>query len=114
MKITKENSKEYDWGKNCKGWHLVNTKELSVIQELMPSGTEEIKHKHSKSQQFFYIIKGEATFLINGEKRQVSSNQGIHIEPNNFHQIKNETDENLEFIVISQPHSHGDRIIENK
>lgn len=113
MKVTKENSEEYDWGQKCKGWHLVNTTELSVIQEIMPSGTKEIKHKHSTSQQFFFIIKGVATFLINGEKHIINSNQGIHIQPNIFHQISNETNENLEFIVVSQPHSHGDRIIEN-
>lgn len=112
MKVTKQNSEEYDWGFKCKGWHLVNTNELSVIQELMPSGTEEIEHKHSKSQQFFYVLKGEATFLVNGKRHHVKSNQGIHIQPNISHQIKNETDENLEFIVISQPHSHGDRLVE--
>lgn len=114
MKITKENSKKYSWGQKCIGWHLLNTQELSIIQESMPSGTHEVKHKHSKSQQFFYILKGEATFIIEGEKHQINSNQGIHIKPNMIHQIKNETNVDLEFLVISQPHSHGDRIIENE
>lgn len=113
MKITKENSEEYSWGEKCKGWHLVNTNELSVIQEIMPSGAKEIKHKHSKSQQFFFVLKGEATFQINGERHKIKNNQGIHIRPCIFHQISNEKNENLEFIVISQPHSHGDRIIKN-
>ena len=113
MKITKANSEKYDWGEKCNGWYLVNTKELSIIEELMPPRTQETKHKHSKSQQFFYIIKGQATFLIEEKEYIIDKNQGIHIKPNMIHQIKNKTDENLEFIVISQPHSHGDRIIEN-
>jgi mannose-6-phosphate isomerase-like protein (cupin superfamily) len=110
MKIEKTNSEEYEWGQKCKGWHLVNTNELSIIQELMPRGTEEIKHMHSMSQQFFYILKGKATFIVDGKEFEVDINQGIHIKPNIVHQIKNKTIENLEFIVISQPHSHGDRI----
>ena len=113
MKITKANSEAYDWGEKCKGWHLVNTNELSVIQELMPPDTQEVKHKHSKSQQFFYILKGQATFIIDEKEIQIEQNEGIHIKPNVIHQIKNQTKEDLEFIVISQPHAHGDRIIEN-
>jgi len=113
MKITKTNSEAYDWGQKCKGWHLVNTQELSIIQELMPPVTSELNHKHSKSQQFFYILKGQATFIIDGKEYKVDKNQGMHINPNIVHQIKNQSNENLEFLVISQPHSHGDKIIEN-
>ena len=111
MKISKENSQAYDWGINCKGWHLVNTPALSVIQEVMPPATVERSHKHSKSQQFFYILRGEATFSVDGKTQKVKRNQGIYIPPNVFHQIRNATDEDLEFLVISQPHAHGDRIL---
>lgn len=113
MVITKTNSETYTWGEKCIGWHLVNSKALSVIQELMPPGTAEINHKHSISQQFFYILDGQATFFIDGTEYTIEKNQGIHIKPNIPHQIKNQTKEDLEFIVISQPHSHGDRIVEN-
>ncbi len=112
MKIKKDNSNAYEWGQQCKGWHLVNTKDLSVIQELMPQGTAEVNHKHLKAQQFFFILKGKATFLINGEKHHIKQHEGIHILPNIYHQIRNETDTPLEFIVISQPHTRGDRIDE--
>jgi len=40
MKKTKSNSEEYNWGTKCKGWHLVNTAALSVIQELIPKQNE--------------------------------------------------------------------------
>lgn len=112
MKVTKETSEAYDWGFKCKGWHLVNTEELSVIQELMPPGTEEVQHQHSKSQQFFFVLNGEATFIVEGKAYKVRQNEGIHIKPNIVHQVKNETEVDLAFIVISQPHAHGDRIIQ--
>ncbi len=111
MKTTKENSEEYVWGANCLGWHLVNSQELSVIQELMPPRTSEVRHKHLYSQQFFFVLKGEATFELGGQLHTLQENQGIHVQKNQAHQIKNETNLDLEFLVISQPHSHNDKVI---
>lgn len=110
MKKTIENSEKYSWGVNCWGWHLVNNVQLSVIQELMPPNTSEVKHKHLSAQQFFYILKGEATFDLDGEIALVKENEGIHIQRNQIHKIKNNGDKDLEFLVISQPHSHNDKI----
>jgi mannose-6-phosphate isomerase-like protein (cupin superfamily) len=35
--------------------------------------------------------------------------EGLQIEPGVAHQIANRSEENVEFLVVSQPHSHGDR-----
>ncbi len=109
MKIALGNCASYKWGKGCTAWHLVNNPDLSVIRELMPPGSQEQKHKHLKSQQFFYILKGCATFLVDGEEVIVAANEGVHIPPRTIHHIRNHTAEDLEFLVISQPHAHGDR-----
>ena len=111
MKTTKEHSEKYPWGTDCWGWHLVNNQKLSVIQELMPPNTSEVKHLHKQSQQFFYILKGVAIFEVDGERILVRQSEGIHIQKDKIHQIKNETEGNLEFLVISQPHSHNDKVI---
>ena len=110
MKTTRENSEEYDWGTDCLGWHLVNNPELSIIQELMPANTTEVKHKHLNAQQFFFVLKGVATFDLEGKITLVKENEGIHVQQNQEHQIKNNTESDLEFLVISQPHSHNDRV----
>lgn len=105
-----ENAEHYIWGDNCDGWHLLKADSLSVIQERMPKGTLESLHFHEKSQQFFYILKGVATFELEGEFFDVNANQGFHIQPNQKHRISNNTENDLEFLVISEPKSHGDRI----
>lgn len=110
MKTTKENSEKYGWGAGCLGWHLVNHPELSVIQELMPPNTSEVKHKHLNAQQFFFVLKGVATFDVEGKIIQIKENEGIYIEKNQVHQIVNNNDDDLEFLVISQPHSHKDKV----
>jgi len=108
----KENSPSYKWGDDCTGWHLVNNPSLGVIQEIMPPNTYEVNHKHAKSQQFFFILKGTATFLVEGEKIEIPNGSGIQIEKGTWHQIKNLTEGEIEFLVISEPHAHGDRIVE--
>ena len=103
------NVEHYSWGNNCEGWHLVKTPELSIIQERMPAGTAEKLHFHRVAQQFFYIISGTATFLVNGETYTVPAQNGLHILPGQQHQILNRTNTDLLFMVTSQPTSRGDR-----
>ncbi|MBW8242540.1 cupin domain-containing protein [Muricauda oceani] len=81
-----------------------------MIEEVMPPNTNEVKHYHSKAQQFFYILKGEAIFELKNGLVRVVEREGIHIEPKNVHQIRNEGKVDLEFLVISEPTSRGDRI----
>jgi mannose-6-phosphate isomerase-like protein (cupin superfamily) len=109
MKKSKENSEHYKWGDNCSGWHLVKTQSLSVIEELMPPKTQEKRHYHNLSQQFFRILSGKATFEIENEIIEIEKGNGIHIPPKTKHSIRNDQSENLEFIVISEPTTRGDR-----
>ncbi len=110
MKIHTSNSESYTWGNNCLGWHLVHQPGLSVIQEVMPPGTEEVRHAHGKAQQFFFVLSGTATFELTGTTCELMPREGIQVLPGQAHQIRNLHTEPLEFLVISQPHAHGDRI----
>lgn len=102
--------KHYQWGADCDGWNLVDEETLSVKQELMPAGTSELKHYHEKAQQFFFILKGTATFEIEEATIQINNGEGLHIEAGKKHRILNETSEDLEFILCSQPTTKNDRI----
>ncbi|MGO1245062.1 MAG: cupin domain-containing protein [Sphingobacterium sp.] len=110
----KENSQHYKWGADCNGWHLVKTKTLSIIQERIPPGSAEKLHYHTYAQQFFYILNGTATFEVDGKTYEVTENQGFHVLPEQKHRILNRTDVQLEFMVTSQPKSHGDRVDVNE
>lgn len=111
-KITnKETARVYTWGENCKSFVLLDTKDLSVKQEVMPPNTKEKLHFHSKAQQFFYILKGEALFYLEKELITIKQQEGIHIKPGTKHFIENRTNSEIEFLVISQPDTTHDRII---
>jgi mannose-6-phosphate isomerase-like protein (cupin superfamily) len=105
------NAEHYNWGEQCDGWHLVKSGELSIINEKMPAGTTEVKHYHKKSRQFFYILSGKACMEVQDKKFVLNPSEGIEIPPLTPHRIYNESNGDVEFLVISQPESHGDRII---
>ncbi|WNI34847.1 cupin domain-containing protein [Chryseobacterium sp. SG20098] len=107
---SKDNSEHYIWGSQCDSWILKNTRSLSVKQEKMPAGTSEKLHFHKVAEQFFYILKGEAVFYINEEKFLVGQGESISIEPGAKHFISNESNAEIEFLVISNPPTDHDRI----
>lgn len=111
MQITSiENGEHYVWGGNCDGWHLAKSEHLSVIQERVPSGSSEARHLHNKAEQFFYILSGIATLEVNGVTSTIYPNQGFHVPAGIAHTLSNNHEQTLEFLVISTPPSHGDRV----
>ncbi|MBK1898174.1 cupin domain-containing protein [Chryseobacterium paridis] len=112
---SKDNSQHYIWGDQCDSWVLQDTPGLSVKQEKMPPGTSEKLHFHNVANQFFYILKGEALFMINNQSVSVRAGESISILPTVQHYICNDSGEELEFLVISSPTTNNDRIeIESK
>jgi mannose-6-phosphate isomerase-like protein (cupin superfamily) len=126
--------KHYLWGDNCDGWNFVDQPDLSVKMERMLPHTAEESHYHGFARQFFFILKGTAVFEFSGEggvgavgtgpegigvvgagkeRVTVAAQQGLEIAPLLRHRIINETEEDLEFILCSQPSTAGDRIPTN-
>ena len=104
-----EGGNHYQWGNDCDGWVLLDTENLSVKQERMPAKTSETLHYHEKAQQFFFILKGIATFEVEEKSFTVQAGEGFHIEAMKKHRIINNTNEDLEFILSSQPSTNNDR-----
>lgn len=100
---------KYKWGNNCEAWSLVDNNDLSIKLEKMPRGAEEVLHHHKASHQFFYITKGRAFFEVEDVIVIVHEQEGLYIEPGKRHRIMNREEDDLEFIVFSQPSAEHDR-----
>ncbi|MDD9270828.1 cupin domain-containing protein [Paenibacillus sp. GCM10023248] len=109
MKIHKDQADHYIWGDSCDGWFLERDADRTIIQERMPAGTSEIKHVHERAKQFFFIIKGEAVMWVDGQETTLTMQEGCTIMPGVPHQIRNDSGEDVEFLVISTPTTAGDR-----
>jgi mannose-6-phosphate isomerase-like protein (cupin superfamily) len=99
----------YIWGEACDGWHLVRTAELSVIEERMPPGAAEQRHRHERARQFFYVLAGELTMELDGTTHVLDAGMGLEIAPKQAHQAMNRSGADVRFLVTSVPPSHGDR-----
>jgi len=107
--IDRSSAEHYRWGEQCEGWHLVQSDVMSVIQEHMPPHSSEVRHCHSRARQFFFVLSGRATVEVDGERQTLESQQGLEIAPGKAHQMFNESELALSFLVVSCPPSHGDR-----
>lgn len=116
LPVSRETAEHYGWGdpegSSCDGWHLLRSAGLSVIEERMPPGIEEVRHMHQRARQFFYVLAGEMTLETEGVESLLLPGHGLEIAPGIWHQAINRSGQDTRFLVVSQPPSHGDRVAE--
>jgi mannose-6-phosphate isomerase-like protein (cupin superfamily) len=109
-RISAENAEHYTWGGTCDAWYLVRTPALTIIEELMPAATSEKAHHHARALQFFYVLSGELTLILDGVSCVLGERQGLEVAPGVVHQAVNRSSGVVRFVVTSQPPSYEDRI----
>lgn len=107
--ISTKTAEHYTWGGCCDGWHLLRSTELSVIQERMPPRATEQRHRHRRARQFFYVLSGHLTMELEGVRHDICAGEGLEVPPMSAHQARNDSGDDVHFLVVSQPPSHGDR-----
>jgi len=110
LMISTETAEHYIWGGNCDGWHLLKRDDMSVIQERVPAGGAEMMHYHETARQFFYILEGRGTMVLEDREITLENGKGIEIEPMVKHQFTNNSQADVHFLVISVPSTRGDRV----
>ncbi len=75
----------------------------------MPPGSKGVEHYHEVSRHFFYILEGEASLLIEGKTHILNSGDSILVPPGAIHQIKNESRDELNLLVVSSPECFNDK-----
>jgi methyltransferase (TIGR00027 family) len=107
--ISIASAEHYIWGQSCEGWHLLKQEGLSVIQERMPSATTEERHRHGKSRQLFFVLRGELELETEGVTQTLAAGVGLEVAPGTAHRAANRGPDVVEFLLVSQPPAHGDR-----
>ena len=107
--ISRDTAEHYKWGDGCDGWYLVRTDALSVIQERMPHGASEVRHRHTRARQFFVVLSGELGIEVEGTTHKLHAGSGLEVPPGSAHTVRAVAAGGTDFIVVSQPPAHGDR-----
>jgi mannose-6-phosphate isomerase-like protein (cupin superfamily) len=97
------------WGDGCKAWRLLAGADLAVAEELMPPGTAEIRHRHHRARQFFYVLAGELTMEQPDGSATLQPGDGLEIPPQLPHRACNKSQTPVRFLVISVPTTINDR-----
>jgi mannose-6-phosphate isomerase-like protein (cupin superfamily) len=108
--ISPATAEHYVWGGVCDGWHLVRAPGLSVIQERVPPGGQEVRHYHQQARQFFYVLAGAVVLEVAGTAHTLTAQTGLEVAPGVPHQLFNQSGAEAVFLVISQPPTAGDRV----
>ena len=107
--VARDTAPHYLWGDRCEGWHLARSASFGIIEERMPPGTTEVRHRHRVARQFFYVLAGRLVIEVAGTRHVVGPRSGLEIPPGAAHQVANPGPTSAEFLVASAPPSHGDR-----
>jgi mannose-6-phosphate isomerase-like protein (cupin superfamily) len=99
----------YEWGEGCHGWRLLDSPDLSVIEERVPPGGAEIWHVHDRARQFFYLLSGSAEMRSRAGAVVLQPGTGVEVPIGVAHQFANTGDVDARFLVISAPSTLGDR-----
>lgn len=74
---------------------------MHVLQERMPAGQAERRHLHSAVEQLYYILDGVATVRFDDHEETLRSGDAGYVPAAAPHQLRNDSPEALEFLVIS-------------
>jgi mannose-6-phosphate isomerase-like protein (cupin superfamily) len=107
--VSKATVPSFVWREVCEGWTLVDVPGLHVIQERMPGHTYELPHVHEVTHQLYFIVEGHATIFSEADRFSVAAGEAIEIPPGVPHQMRNDADRDLEFLVISSQRPREDR-----
>jgi mannose-6-phosphate isomerase-like protein (cupin superfamily) len=80
-----------------------NVKSHSLAEVKIPPGNASSKHFHKFSEESYLILSGEAALDINGNEFTLFPGEAVLIEPQEIHQISNQTSEELAFIAVCVP-----------
>jgi len=74
-----------------------------LIEALVPPGGGPPPHVHSREEEGFYILEGEITFTVNGEKVVAKAGTFANMPVGTPHSFKNESDRPAKMLISVAP-----------
>lgn len=75
----------------------------AIWEALVPPGGGPPPHVHSREEEGFYILDGEITFTVNGEKIVASAGMFANMPVGTPHSFKNESDRPAKMLITVAP-----------
>jgi mannose-6-phosphate isomerase-like protein (cupin superfamily) len=65
-------------------------------------------HYHEMSREFYYVIAGESTLVINGRRARLRPGDMLLTEPGDVHSLQNEGSQEFKLLVFKTNAKHED------
>ena len=75
----------------------------SLAQIQIAPGKSSALHYHKRSEEIYFILKGEGFMSLDGKEFKLIPGQACLIQPGEIHQISNQGDAELEFLAYCVP-----------
>ncbi len=75
----------------------------SVAEIVIRPGGCSRPHAHLRSEETYYVLRGEGRLTIDGREHRVQPGDAVWIEPGERHQIVNDRHDDLVFLAVSAP-----------
>ena len=75
----------------------------SLIKAKVFPGGGPVPHIQTREHEGFYIIEGQITFTVEGQRIEGKPGAFVNIPPNVLHSFKNETNETATIIIVLSP-----------
>jgi mannose-6-phosphate isomerase-like protein (cupin superfamily) len=75
----------------------------SLAYVVIPPGKSSLHHYHPQAEESYYILRGQARMVIDGQTHTLQTGDAILIQPPEPHQIFSTGDVDLVFIVACAP-----------
>ena len=77
---------------------------------LMPPGDTLGGHYHEQVEETFYVVDGEGTFVVNNVEYAATVGDVFRMEPEDRHDIRNESSADLKLVFIKCPYEPEDKV----
>jgi mannose-6-phosphate isomerase-like protein (cupin superfamily) len=84
----------------------------SLAEATLPPGAATEPHRHPRTEEIYYILRGVGRMTVGTERREVGPGDGILIPPGTRHAIENVSQEPLVFLCCcAPPYAHEDTVL---
>ena len=85
----------------------------TLAEARLPVGGATMPHHHVKTEEIYYILRGQGSMCVGGETREVGPGDAIAIPPGASHGIANTGGEVLKFLCCCAPgYEHHDTVLD--
>ena len=85
---------------------------LSIAEARIKPGSATREHLHRRSEEVYYILRGEGEIYIGGEQARIKAGDVVLIPPMTRHHVVNRGEEELvRLCACSPPYSHEDTVL---